>query len=273
MRWQDALPRRTRRDGRSVGSDPKLWRAFSPVRPKASPTAPLEGHSSKRAPLKYSRAHVVRTLHVQRGLRDGSQCDGAELQKSSELLPVAWIAARCARRSAACESPTQVRPVDVRRDRDARRGRARLRRRAGVRGERGGGLAADGSARADSGGEGDPIGGVPDLHGAGQRGRGGAADPVGAGADGVHGDGEVSASLPLLVAGGVPRRWMVPDSESSRVPVRSGLTQSQPTPAAGSRWPSAPREAQSRCRCGRDGPCPGADVGGVGPVPVQMWEG
>ena len=41
--------------------------------------------------------------------------------------------------------------------------------------------------------------------------------------------------------------------------------------------------AQSRCRCGRGGPSPGADVGGVGPVPVQigraapvleqMWEG
>ena len=29
-------------------------------------------------------------------------------------------------------------------------------------------------------------------------------------------------------------------------------------------------QAQSRCRCGRDGPSPGADVGGMGPVPVQM---
>jgi hypothetical protein len=31
--------------------------------------------------------------------------------------------------------------------------------------------------------------------------------------------------------------------------------------------------ALSRCRCGRGGPCPGADVGGVSPVPVQMWAG
>ena len=31
--------------------------------------------------------------------------------------------------------------------------------------------------------------------------------------------------------------------------------------------------AQSRCRCGRGGPSPGADVGGVGPVPAPMWPG
>ncbi len=35
-------------------------------------------------------------------------------------------------------------------------------------------------------------------------------------------------------------------------------------------WPGW---AQSRRRCGRDGPSPGADVAGVGPVPVQMWPG
>ncbi len=29
--------------------------------------------------------------------------------------------------------------------------------------------------------------------------------------------------------------------------------------------------AQSRRRCGRGGPSPGADVGGVGPVPAEMW--
>jgi hypothetical protein len=29
----------------------------------------------------------------------------------------------------------------------------------------------------------------------------------------------------------------------------------------------------SRRRCGRGGPSPGADVGGVGPVPAQMWAG
>ena len=33
------------------------------------------------------------------------------------------------------------------------------------------------------------------------------------------------------------------------------------------------RPTQSGCRCGRGGPSPGADVGGVGPVPAQMWEG
>jgi hypothetical protein len=31
--------------------------------------------------------------------------------------------------------------------------------------------------------------------------------------------------------------------------------------------------AQSGCRCGRGEPSPGADVGGVSPVPVQMWQG
>jgi hypothetical protein len=31
--------------------------------------------------------------------------------------------------------------------------------------------------------------------------------------------------------------------------------------------------APSRCRCGRSEPGPGADVGGVRPVPVQMWAG
>ncbi len=31
--------------------------------------------------------------------------------------------------------------------------------------------------------------------------------------------------------------------------------------------------AQSRCRCGRGGPSPGADVGGVGAIPEQMWQG
>ncbi len=31
--------------------------------------------------------------------------------------------------------------------------------------------------------------------------------------------------------------------------------------------------AQSRCRCGRGEPSPGADVGGVDPVPAQMWHG
>ena len=30
---------------------------------------------------------------------------------------------------------------------------------------------------------------------------------------------------------------------------------------------------QSRCRCGGGEPSPGADVGGVSPVPVQMWAG
>ncbi len=31
--------------------------------------------------------------------------------------------------------------------------------------------------------------------------------------------------------------------------------------------------AQSRCRCGRSEPSPGADVEGVSPVPVQIWAG
>ncbi len=31
--------------------------------------------------------------------------------------------------------------------------------------------------------------------------------------------------------------------------------------------------AQSRCGCGRGEPSPGADVGLVRPVPVQLWEG
>ena len=31
--------------------------------------------------------------------------------------------------------------------------------------------------------------------------------------------------------------------------------------------------AQSRCRCGRGEPSPGADVAGVSPVLVQMWQG
>jgi hypothetical protein len=31
--------------------------------------------------------------------------------------------------------------------------------------------------------------------------------------------------------------------------------------------------AQSRCRCGRGEPGPGADAAGVSPVPVQMWQG
>ncbi len=30
---------------------------------------------------------------------------------------------------------------------------------------------------------------------------------------------------------------------------------------------------QCRCRCGRGAPSHGADVGGVSPVPVQMWQG
>jgi hypothetical protein len=33
------------------------------------------------------------------------------------------------------------------------------------------------------------------------------------------------------------------------------------------------RRAQPRCRCGSDKPCPGADVAGVSPVPLQMWQG
>ncbi len=33
------------------------------------------------------------------------------------------------------------------------------------------------------------------------------------------------------------------------------------------------RRAQPRCRCGRGGPSPGADVAGVSPVPAQMWQG
>ena len=31
--------------------------------------------------------------------------------------------------------------------------------------------------------------------------------------------------------------------------------------------------AQSRCRCGRGEPGPGADVAGASPVLVQMWQG
>jgi hypothetical protein len=31
--------------------------------------------------------------------------------------------------------------------------------------------------------------------------------------------------------------------------------------------------AQSRCRCDRDEPSPGADVAGMSPVPVRMWQG
>jgi hypothetical protein len=30
--------------------------------------------------------------------------------------------------------------------------------------------------------------------------------------------------------------------------------------------------AQSRCRCGRGEPSPGADVAATSPVPVQMWQ-
>ncbi len=32
-------------------------------------------------------------------------------------------------------------------------------------------------------------------------------------------------------------------------------------------------EPRSRCRCGKGAPGPGADVGGVSPVPAQMWVG
>ncbi len=54
-----------------------------------------------------------------------------------------------------------------------------------------------------------------------------------------------------------------------------------PTPAHDrhrSQTPQDPQQmwpgwAQSRCRCGRGGPSPGADAGGVGPVLVQMREG
>ena len=35
-------------------------------------------------------------------------------------------------------------------------------------------------------------------------------------------------------------------------------------------WPG---QAQSRCRCGRDEPSPGAHVSGLRPVPMQMWAG
>ena len=43
-------------------------------------------------------------------------------------------------------------------------------------------------------------------------------------------------------------------------------------------WYSAARitwlnMAQSRCRCDRDEPSPGADVAGMSPVPVRMWQG
>jgi hypothetical protein len=40
----------------------------------------------------------------------------------------------------------------------------------------------------------------------------------------------------------------------------------EPSPGLGG-WPL------SRCSCVRGGPSPSADVGGVGRVPVQMWEG
>ena len=32
-------------------------------------------------------------------------------------------------------------------------------------------------------------------------------------------------------------------------------------------------QARSRCRCGRVEPNPGADVAGLSPIPVQMWQG
>jgi hypothetical protein len=41
-------------------------------------------------------------------------------------------------------------------------------------------------------------------------------------------------------------------------------------------WACASYESacvKSRCRCGRGEPSPGADVAGVSPVPVQMWQG
>jgi hypothetical protein len=33
------------------------------------------------------------------------------------------------------------------------------------------------------------------------------------------------------------------------------------------------RAPRSRCRCGRGEPSPGADMAGVGPVPMQTWQG
>jgi hypothetical protein len=38
-------------------------------------------------------------------------------------------------------------------------------------------------------------------------------------------------------------------------------------------WPQHAGRVQSRCRCGRGEPSPGADVTGVSPVLTQMWQG
>jgi len=38
------------------------------------------------------------------------------------------------------------------------------------------------------------------------------------------------------------------------------------------RAPARHMHLRSRRRCGRGEPSPGADAGGVGPVPVQMWQ-
>jgi hypothetical protein len=38
------------------------------------------------------------------------------------------------------------------------------------------------------------------------------------------------------------------------------------------RWPQLAGASQSRRRCGKGEPSPGADVGEVSPVPVRMWD-
>jgi hypothetical protein len=61
--------------------------------------------------------------------------------------------------------------------------------------------------------------------------------------------------------------------DTVRTARHSVVREAQGGPAATGGREYAMPLSHSRCRCGRGEPGPGADVAGVSPVPVQMWQG
>jgi hypothetical protein len=80
----------------------------------------------------------------------------------------------------------------------------------------------------------------------------------------------------MLSADGAPFRHDTSCALAAQSRCRCGRDEPSPGADVGGMSPVPVQmrqgRAQSRCRCGRGEPSPGADVAGVGPIPVQMWQ-
>jgi NADPH:quinone reductase-like Zn-dependent oxidoreductase len=80
--------------------------------------------------------------------------------------------------------------------------------------------------------------------------------------------GSAKLSLPFVPGGEGVAKVVAAGSDVTDLKVGDRVLSSGASPVPVQMWQAA---AQSRCRCGRRQPSPGADVAGGSPVPAQMW--